>query len=246
MTVRPITASDLVARFPALRHTGIARMHVPTLYKAAEILEHLHARLGKTLTHVWGYDPDAGNKEHHTGRALDFMTFADRTAGDVIAAYVIANAERLGLVHILWKQRIYRGPYSTSHRPKGIWQEMADRGSTTQNHFDHPHVWFTDSIYVPPPTPPKPDPTEEEILMALKIENPRTGASWPIDRALWSIWTYALRSFEAAIQARELSRAALAKADLSDAELDQIEARAKAAVTAALAEADDDTPQEPA
>lgn len=151
------TISMLTSRHPALTYTGTSRMHLPTLHKAAEVLDNLLATRNKRLAHVWGYDPNVNNKEHHSGRALDFMVHSDRAAGDQIANYVIANKDRLGLVHIIWRQRIYRGPKSTSTNPKGVWQAMADRGSTTQNHMDHPHVLFAATSYTPPKstTPPK-------------------------------------------------------------------------------------------
>lgn len=144
-----MSITDLTTRHPALRHTGTARMHAPTLYKAAEILDDLNRARGKTLAHVWGYDPNAGNKEHHSGRALDFMVHSDRAAGDHIANYVIKHKARLGLIHVIWRQRIYRGPRSTSTNPKGVWQGMADRGDPTQNHMDHPHVWLAATAYIP-------------------------------------------------------------------------------------------------
>lgn len=143
------TAAALVTRHPALRHTGTSKMHLPTLRKAGEILDDLEAGRGKTLAHVWGYDPNTRNTEHHSGRALDFMVHNDRAAGDHIANYVIANKERLGLIHIIWRQRIYRGPRSTSKNPKGAWYKMADRGDPTQNHMDHPHAWFAATGYTP-------------------------------------------------------------------------------------------------
>lgn len=139
----------VTSKHPALTHTGVAKMHYPALLKAAEVLDALKTGRSKTLKHVWGYDPNTSNKEHNSGRALDFMVHSDRAAGDYIADYIIANKQRLGLIHIIWRQRIYRGPYSTSSNPKGVWQGMADRGSTTQNHMDHPHVWFAGTSYTP-------------------------------------------------------------------------------------------------
>lgn len=144
-----MSIADLTSRHPALKYTGTSNMRASALYKAGEVLDDLLRVRGKKLTHVWGYDPNAGNKEHHTGRALDFMVHSDRAAGDHIANYVIKHGSRLGLVHVIWRQRIYRGPYSTSTNPKGVWQGMADRGNPTQNHMDHPHVWLADTAYKP-------------------------------------------------------------------------------------------------
>jgi hypothetical protein len=79
-------------------------------------------------------------QDHGTGRACDFMEStggqvpaADRMAhGDQVAAYTIANAARLGVKYVIWRQRIWN--------PGGAWRPMGDRGSITQNHYDHVHV----------------------------------------------------------------------------------------------------------
>lgn len=146
-----LTKTQYVQRHSALKHTGISKINRVALAKASEILDALKKSRNKTLTHVWGYDPNSANGEHHSGRAFDFMVFNDRAAGDFIADYVIKHKERLGLIHVIWRQRIYRGPKSTSKNPKGVWQKMSDRGNSTQNHMDHPHVWFaSSSTYVGP------------------------------------------------------------------------------------------------
>ena len=69
------------------------------------------------------------------GRAADFMVYTDQAKGDAVAQYVIDNAARLGVEYVIWKQRIYQVS-------SGTWQGMADRGSLTANHMDHPHVAF--------------------------------------------------------------------------------------------------------
>lgn len=79
--------------------------------------------------------------EHGQGRACDFMEStggnmpaSDRQAhGDRVAAYAIQNASRLGIMYIIWKQRIY-----DMRRPG--WRMMGNRGGVTANHFDHVHV----------------------------------------------------------------------------------------------------------
>lgn len=137
---------------PAILYT-LGTVTAETQAKCAEVLDALHAATGKTLKTVWG---KGAGTEHGSGNALDFMLYIgpggsiDPAAGDWITRYVIDNADRLGLIHVLWRQRIYRGPASTSTNPKGRWMAMADRGNPTQNHMDHPHVWFTGSPYQPP------------------------------------------------------------------------------------------------
>ena len=69
------------------------------------------------------------------GRAADFMVYDDRAKGDAVTRYVIANAARFGVEYVIWRQRIYIVS-------SGTWQTMANRGSPTANHMDHPHVAF--------------------------------------------------------------------------------------------------------
>lgn len=70
--------------------------------------------------------------DHGTGHAADIMV-PDLGTGDAIAAYVMANASTLGVKYIIWKQAIWF-PGSSG------WRGMEDRGSITQNHYDHVHV----------------------------------------------------------------------------------------------------------
>lgn len=112
---------------------------------AAEVVSHLES-IGRPLPKhpdtgdqvIWGYDSNPSNTEHHSGRALDFMVTADPAVGDLIADYVWKHRKRLGLKHVIWKQRIK----STSVQP-GVWRKMANRGSPTNNHMDHPHVFLS-------------------------------------------------------------------------------------------------------
>ncbi|MEV0235399.1 hypothetical protein [Nonomuraea sp. NPDC050786] len=79
--------------------------------------------------------------EHPLGRACDFMLSrggALPSAGEVergnqIAAWAIKNAKRLGIMYIIYRQRIW-------HARTGAWRTMSDRGGTTANHYDHPHI----------------------------------------------------------------------------------------------------------
>ena len=56
----------------------------------------------------------------------------DSGTGDAVAAFIQAHAGELNVNYIIWKQRIWF--------PGGGWQWMEDRGSITQNHYDHVHV----------------------------------------------------------------------------------------------------------
>jgi uncharacterized protein YbdZ (MbtH family) len=53
-----------------------------------------------------------------------------------LAEYCAANLRNLGLKYVIWKQRINSG---------SGWRAMGDRGSLTQNHYDHVHITFSGS-----------------------------------------------------------------------------------------------------
>nr|WP_055510396.1 hypothetical protein [Nonomuraea pusilla] len=77
--------------------------------------------------------------EHPLGRACDFMmssggtmpTAADNALGDRIAAWALQNRTKIGVKYVIWKQRINSG---------SGWRPMSDRGSITENHYDHVHI----------------------------------------------------------------------------------------------------------
>jgi hypothetical protein len=81
--------------------------------------------------------------EHPLGRACDFMLSSGGVMpsgsgvrqGYAIAAWAQANASRLGIMYIIYRQRIWDVRMASSG-----WVPMADRGSITANHFDHVHI----------------------------------------------------------------------------------------------------------
>lgn len=78
----------------------------------------------------------AGGREFHkNGRALDIMLTprAESALGWRIAKYLVAHAKDFNIDHIIFEQKIWtpRSPH---------WRGMANRGSTTANHYDHVHV----------------------------------------------------------------------------------------------------------
>ncbi|MEV4117028.1 lytic transglycosylase domain-containing protein [Nonomuraea sp. NPDC049695] len=81
--------------------------------------------------------------EHPRGRACDFMlsrggampTAGELARGDAIAAWAQAHADSLGVLYVIYKQRIW----SSSMAAQG-WRPMSDRGSITENHWDHVHI----------------------------------------------------------------------------------------------------------
>jgi hypothetical protein len=88
------------------------------------------------------YRPESSG-EHPLGRACDFMLSSGGVMpaapwvqrGYDIAAWAQANASRLGIMYIIYRQRIWDIRMASAG-----WVLMADRGGITANHFDHVHI----------------------------------------------------------------------------------------------------------
>ncbi|MDT5125962.1 MAG: hypothetical protein QOH54_1606 [Mycobacterium sp.] len=85
---------------------------------------------------IGGYRQDA-LKWHPNGLAIDVMIpnyHSDEgiELGNQIAGLALANAERWGVIHVIWRQGFYPGIGAPS------W--TADYGNETANHFDHVHI----------------------------------------------------------------------------------------------------------
>lgn len=94
---------------------------------AAAVYSAIRSTFG--ITNIGGYR--AGDwGDHGTGHAVDVM-ITSAAQGNAVAAYAIANMGRLNIKYIIWQQRIWMG---------SGWRLMEDRGSITQNHFDHVHI----------------------------------------------------------------------------------------------------------
>lgn len=95
---------------------------------AVAVVNEVHASFPR-LTNIGGFRAgDPG--DHGSGHAVDIMT--STADGDAVAAHLQGMAGTLNIKYIIWKQRIWY--------PGGGWKPMADRGSVTENHFDHVHV----------------------------------------------------------------------------------------------------------
>ncbi|WP_261046555.1 LysM peptidoglycan-binding domain-containing protein [Streptococcus mitis] len=90
------------------------------------------------ITSFSGYRPgDSG--DHGKGLAIDFMVPESSELGDKIAEYAIQNMVSRGISYIIWNQRFY-APFDSKYGPANTWNPMPDRGSVTENHYDHVHV----------------------------------------------------------------------------------------------------------
>lgn len=89
---------------------------------------------------IGGYRPEDGYNEHSTGNALDVMipnyqSAQGKALGDAVAAFALTNADALGLSWVIWQQRTF----NPGDRQGKM---MDDRGSDTQNHLDHVHIFM--------------------------------------------------------------------------------------------------------
>ena len=90
------------------------------------------------ITSFSGYRPgDSG--DHGKGLAIDFMVPESSELGDKLAEYAIQNMASRGISYIIWKQRFY-APFDSKYGTANTWNPMPDRGSVTENHYDHVHV----------------------------------------------------------------------------------------------------------
>ncbi|OCB14945.1 hypothetical protein A5717_08655 [Mycolicibacterium porcinum] len=85
---------------------------------------------------IGGVRPDS-LKWHPNGLAIDVMipnysTPEGKALGDKIVAYVLDNADRFGVNHVIFRQQIF----SRGKAPR----MMSDRGGVTANHYDHVHI----------------------------------------------------------------------------------------------------------
>jgi hypothetical protein len=57
----------------------------------------------------------------------------DNALGEKVAAFALAHQAEHAITYVIWRQRYNDG---------SGWDPMEDRGSITQNHYDHVHVSF--------------------------------------------------------------------------------------------------------
>lgn len=94
-------------------------------------------------------DSDGTGHGHGDGLAIDLMLPVGTTGintgdkGDEISKYLAANMHALGIEYIIWEQQFF-SPFPSWYGPAYTWGNfMDDRGSITQNHYDHVHISFS-------------------------------------------------------------------------------------------------------
>ncbi|MBM7642311.1 LysM peptidoglycan-binding domain-containing protein [Streptococcus loxodontisalivarius] len=104
------------------------------------------AAFAQTVANVFGISNIGGYRagdpqDHGKGLAVDVMVPESSALGDQVAQYAIDHMAENGISYIIWKQRFY-SPYNSIYGPANTWNPMPDRGSVTENHYDHVHVSF--------------------------------------------------------------------------------------------------------
>ena len=118
----------------ALNRPGLASEK--GLQKYTKLLNRAITEAFPEIREIGGVRPDA-LKWHPQGLALDVMipnanTAAGKALGDRVVKFLVANHEKLGVAHMIWRQHMIQ--------PDGSSSLMRGRGSATANHFDHVHV----------------------------------------------------------------------------------------------------------
>jgi hypothetical protein len=133
----PKSPEAVAVKVPHVRHVlpvGVAPekgLQVKTILAARAV-----SGMFPAILTIGGVRPDS-MRWHPNGLAIDVMipnyhTPEGKALGDRVVAFVLDNAERFGLNHVLWRQTSFR-----ADRPP---RPMSDRGSDTANHFDHVHI----------------------------------------------------------------------------------------------------------
>ncbi|MGV0793818.1 glycoside hydrolase [Mycolicibacterium sp. XJ1819] len=126
----PVAARDFQFALPA----GVAPeegLQTKTIWVARAI-----SVMFPEITTIGGYRQDA-LPWHPNGLAIDVMipnhgSEEGIELGNQIAGLALANAERWGVIHVIWRQGFYPGIGAPS------W--TADYGNETANHYDHVHI----------------------------------------------------------------------------------------------------------
>ena len=137
----PLTARALTVAPPSIAQamSTLGAVTLATRAKAQQVMDYCRAEFGRNPGVLWGKDSNPANSEHYSGRAVDFMIThhgrgIDSDLGNAITRYLLARAADWDLAWVIWAQRLYY--------PDGTSYLMEDRGSTTNNHYDHPHAYF--------------------------------------------------------------------------------------------------------
>ena len=92
------------------------------------------------LTDIGGYR-EGDPQDHGKGLAVDVMVPVGSEVGNQVAQYAVDNIANAGISYVIYRQQFY-APVNNIYGPANTWNKMPDRGSVTENHYDHVHVSF--------------------------------------------------------------------------------------------------------
>jgi len=102
---------------------------------SARVLHFLKDRFGATATTYASHSDGAtASADLWTAGAASARDNSGVASMNSLADYIASSRDALGIYYVIWKQRINTG---------SGWRAMEDRGSITQNHFDHVHITFS-------------------------------------------------------------------------------------------------------
>ena len=143
---QPAVTSEVALEAPATSETPATQPAStntlptdPNLQPQAEAFrQDVAAKFG--LTNIGGYR-EGDPQDHGKGRAVDVMVPVGSEVGNQVAQYAVDNISNAGISYIIYRQQFY-APVDNIYGPANTWNQMPDRGSITENHYDHVHVSF--------------------------------------------------------------------------------------------------------
>ena len=131
-------ASEAPAVQPASTNTLPTDPHLQP--QAEAFRQDVAAQFG--LTDIGGYR-EGDPQDHGQGLAVDVMVPVGSEVGNQVAQYAVDNISNAGISYIIYRQQFY-APVDNIYGPANTWNQMPDRGSVTENHYDHVHVSFNE------------------------------------------------------------------------------------------------------
>lgn len=134
--VEPAATSEAPAVQPASTNTLPTDPHLQP--QAEAFRQDVAAKFG--LTDIGGYR-EGDPQDHGKGLAVDVMVPVGSEVGNQVAQYAVDNIANAGISYVIYRQQFY-APVNNIYGPANTWNKMPDRGSVTENHYDHVHVSF--------------------------------------------------------------------------------------------------------
>ena len=137
---QPAATSEVASEAPAAQPASTNTLPTdPNLQPQAEAFrQKVAAQFG--LTDIGGYR-EGDPQDHGKGLAVDVMVPVGSEVGNQVAQYAVDNISNAGISYVIYRQQFY-APVNNIYGPANTWNQMPDRGSVTENHYDHVHVSF--------------------------------------------------------------------------------------------------------